>query len=88
MDYISIIGYLAASFTTFSSLPQLIKIIKTKQVRDVSIIMFSMMGLGIILWFIYGIYKNDMPIIIANIISFVLILTIIILKLKYRKRNL
>ena len=84
MDYISIIGLTAAFLTTVSSLPQVIKTIKLKETRDISFWMWTFLSLGIFLWLIYGIFRNDLPIILANGISLFLVLIVLGLKIKYK----
>lgn len=65
-------GTIAAILTTASFLPQAIKTIKTKDTKGISTGMYSMFVVGVFLWIIYGIQLKDMPIIIANVITFVL----------------
>ncbi|HNV94255.1 MAG: PQ loop repeat protein [Candidatus Methanofastidiosum methylothiophilum] len=84
MDLINIIGLVAAFLTTISSLPQVIKTIKLKEARDISFWMWALLALGIFLWLIYGILKNDFPIILANGISLFLILIVLGLKIKFK----
>ncbi len=84
MDSITIIGLCAASFTTFAFLPQLIKTIKLKQTKDLSLMMYLVFVIGIVLWLIYGINKNDLPIILANIVSLLLSGTVLVLKIIYK----
>ncbi|NPV50346.1 MAG: SemiSWEET transporter [Candidatus Methanofastidiosum sp.] len=84
MDYTSIIGLTAAFLTTVSSLPQVIKTIKLKETRDISFWMWTFLSLGIFLWLIYGIFRNDLPIILANGISLFLVLIVLGLKIKYK----
>ncbi len=83
MDGITIVGFLAAFCTTISFLPQVIRIIKIKETKDISFLMYAILITGIFLWIIYGILKQDMPVIVANIITFVLATTVLILKIKY-----
>lgn len=83
MDYV-IIGLLAASLTSFAGLPQLIKIIKIKHTKDISLEMYVLMCLGIFLWFIYGILKKDLALILANTVSFLIAGSILLLKIKYK----
>ena len=71
MDAITIIGLIAALFTTVSLLPQLIKVYKTKSTKDISTGMFTLFCGGVFLWFIYGVFVNDFPIIIANSLAFI-----------------
>jgi MtN3 and saliva related transmembrane protein len=84
MHWHTIIGFAAAICTTISFFPQLIKTIQTKHTKDISLGMYSLITLGILLWFIYGIYIKDLPIIIANGISFIATGIIFIYKLIYK----
>ena len=84
MEYIQIIGIAAAVLTTTSFLPQAIKAIKTKDTKGISLTMYSLFFLGVTLWLTYGILVNDLPIILANGVTFILAGTILILKLKYK----
>jgi MtN3 and saliva related transmembrane protein len=84
MDFITIIGLVAASFTTVSLLPQLLRIRKTKSAKDISTGMFSLFCGGVLLWFIYGLYINDVPLIIANGLAFIQALAILAFKIKYK----
>ncbi|MGG3465991.1 SemiSWEET transporter [Neobacillus pocheonensis] len=82
-DIISLFGYLAAILTTLSFLPQAIKTIREKNTEGISFIMYGMFTAGVLLWLIYGLFINDIPIIIANFITLILALTILVLKVKY-----
>lgn len=83
-NWITIIGMAAACLTTFSYIPQMIKVIKTKRTKDISVIMYFAIMAGISLWLIYGICLKDLPMILANGISLIFTGTIFILKLKYK----
>ena len=72
MELITILGLVAATLTTTSFLPQVIKVIKTKHVKDLSLNMYLLLGTGILFWTIYGVFRNDLPVILANGISFIL----------------
>ena len=84
MDTITIIGLIAAAFTTIALFPQLLKVWKTKSTKDISTGMFTLFGSGVFLWFVYGVYVNDLPIMIANSLAFIQALIILILKAKYK----
>jgi MtN3 and saliva related transmembrane protein len=84
MDTITIIGLIAAAFTTISLFPQLLKVWKTKSTKDISTSMFSLYCGGVFLWFVYGVYLNDLPIIIANSLAFIQAFIILMLKAKYK----
>ena len=87
IDNIEIIGLMAAFFTTVSFLPQVYKTWKTKDVSGLSLPMFSMFFLGIVLWFVYGIYKESLAIILANGITIVSCFLLIYFKLKYGQKQ-
>ena len=84
MNWITIIGFLAATSTTVAMIPQAMKIIKTKHTKDISLGMYSILTTGILLWLIYGILIKDYPLIFANGISLIFSTTILILKLIYK----
>jgi MtN3 and saliva related transmembrane protein len=84
MDSITIIGLIAALFTTVSLLPQLIKVYKTKSAKDISTGMFTLFGGGVLLWFVYGVFVNDLPIIVANSLAFIQAAVILFFKAKYK----
>ena len=84
MDTITIIGLGAAMFTTISFLPQAIRVIKTKQTKDLSLTMYMAFTVGIFLWLVYGIMLDNLPIVIANSITLVFASTILVMKLKYK----
>jgi MtN3 and saliva related transmembrane protein len=77
------IGLVAACLTTSAFLPQLIKVWRSKSAKDVSLVMFVVFTLGIALWFLYGLIRNDLVIILANAITFLLALAILLLKLRF-----
>ena len=84
MNTITIVGLLAASFTTIALLPQLLKVWRTKSTRDISTVMFTLYSSGVVLWFIYGVYISNTPIIIANSLAFIQALVILLFKAKYK----
>lgn len=83
-NIIDIIGYFAAILTTLSFLPQAIKTIKTKDTSGISLIMYSMFTLGVFGWLVYGFIKNDIPLIMANLVTLSLAGVILRLKIKYK----
>lgn len=83
MDAVSTIGFLAATGTTISFLPQAIRCIRTGNTRDLSLPMYIILNLGVILWLLYGVLISDMPIIFANAITMCFTLTILVLKIKH-----
>lgn len=83
MNYIAVIGLIAGTCTTLSFLPQLLKTVRLKETRDLSLSMYVILATGLFLWATYGIFIKDIPVIIANSVSFILAAIIILLKIKY-----
>ncbi|MGZ4970399.1 MAG: SemiSWEET transporter [Methylobacter sp.] len=84
-----IIGYLAATLTTASFIPQAILTIKTRDTESLSLGMYSTFTLGVLCWLIYGIYLEDKAIIFANAITLMLAASILSFKvynLVYKKK--
>lgn len=87
MDYIQILGIVAAILTTAANVPQAIKIIRTKSTKSISTATYVLLLSGLILWLIYGIIKNDLPIILANGVSALLAAIILVMKLASKKNK-
>ncbi len=84
MKWMTIIGLTAAALTTFSFLPQALKIIKTKHTKDLSLGMYLVFSTGVVLWLVYGILIRDIPVIVANLITAIFTITILVLKIRYK----
>ena len=83
MDPITLTGYIAGTLTTISFVPQVLRAWKLKETRDLSFAMLLLFAAGILLWTLYGIWTASMPIIVANVITFLLLLLLIGLKTRY-----
>lgn len=79
------IGLAAGLLTTTAFIPQVWKIYRTKSGKDISARMFSLFSAGIVLWLVYGVLLQSLPLILSNAVTLVLSLTIIGLKLRYRE---
>jgi len=84
MNWITFIGFIAATCTTLAFLPQAIKTIKTKHTKDLSFVTYFVLTIGIFIWLVYGLIINDFPLIIANAITFLFAFIILMLKIKYK----
>lgn len=80
MDTIILVGYIAGALTTISFVPQVHRAWKLGETRDLSLAMLLLFALGILLWTYYGIWTGSMPIILANVITFILILILLGMK--------
>ncbi len=78
-----IIGLLAGALTTISFIPQVLQTLKTRNTKGISLPMYMLFVTGILLWLIYGLLIQEPPVYIANAITFVLALTILMMKIKY-----
>ncbi len=83
MDTITLTGYIAGALTTISFIPQVARAWKIKETRDISLAMLVLFALGIFLWTLYGFWVASPPIIAANLITFLLILVLLAMKVKY-----
>lgn len=81
MTSIEILGFASAFLTTFSFLPQAIQVIKTRDTASLSLAMYSIFTIGVAFWLVYGIMKGDSAVIIANLVTFILSATILVIKL-------
>ncbi len=82
-----LVGSSAAALTMFSFIPQIIKILKTKSAKDVSLVMLLQLSLGVSLWIMYGIYRKDRIIITANSVTLVTLLILLYLYFNYGKEK-
>jgi len=88
MKSVEVIGLIAGFCTVAAVIPQITKAIKTKEVNDVSPIMFSVLCVGVGLWVVYGVIKNDLAIILTNAISLMLNLMMLILVFFFKKEKI
>ncbi|WP_031454690.1 SemiSWEET family sugar transporter [Flavobacterium chungangense] len=85
MNFTDIMGLFAGFCVTVSVIPQIIKVWKTKKVQQISLLTFSVLTFGIAIWVVYGVLKNDFPIIITNSISLFLNLIMVYFLIYYEK---
>ncbi len=79
-----VIGLVAGFLTTFAFIPQVWKIWKSKSARDISLRTYVAFSTGVALWLVYGVMKQEPPIIIWNAITLVLSVAIVAMKLRFR----
>lgn len=85
-QWVDVIGVTAGILTTISFVPQVIKVWKTRSATDISLWMFLLFSLGVLLWLIYGIYLNAMPIIVANSVTLLLALSVLAMKVRFDRQ--
>ena len=81
MEPIKMLGLLAACFTTIAFVPQAYKTIKTRSTAGLSVVTYSLFFAGTILWLVYGIFIDNLPVILANAVTASLAGIILFLKI-------
>ncbi|MES1991649.1 MAG: SemiSWEET transporter [Pseudomonadota bacterium] len=81
------IGYLAAFLTTASFLPQAAKTIRTRDTEGISVLMYLGFTAGVFCWMVYGIFRQDPVIILANSLTFLLALPILLIALNNARKH-
>ena len=77
------IGYVAAVCTTTSFVPQLVRVVRLRSARDISLGMFLIFSFGTLMWMTYGWLAHSMPVVVSNAVTAVLAISIMLLKLRY-----
>lgn len=85
MTIIEMLGLVAGGCTTIAFLPQVLKTWKSRSAKDLSLGMFSFFCFGVLLWLIYGIMVNDIPVIAANGMTLMLASTLLFFKLRFKE---
>lgn len=80
-----IIGVVASVFTSIALLPQLIKIFREKKSNGISYLMLSSLLIGLSMWIVYGVQKDDLIIIIANVFALTVNVLVLIMSIRYRR---
>lgn len=77
------LGFVAAFCTTAAFVPQLVRVLRLRSARDVSLPTFVMFSVGVFLWLLYGLYIGSKPVIASNGVTLALSVSILVLKLRY-----
>ena len=83
MEIHDLIGYVAATLTTASFLPQAWKTFRSRDVSGISLGMYALFTTGVALWLAYGLVLGNLPITLANAITLALALAVLVMKLRY-----
>jgi len=83
----TIIGSTAAILTMFAFIPQIAKALRTKSVKDVSLITLLQLSSGVSLWIIYGIHLKDAVIIVANTVTLITLIVLLYLYVFVSHKN-
>ena len=83
MPFVTVLGMIAGILTTVAFLPQVLRTWRTRSTADISLVMFLVYVTGIVLWLIYGLMLNDLPLITSNAVTLVFSGTILALELRH-----
>lgn len=84
MDNITLLGLAAAFCTSTSFLPQAIKTIKTKDTSGISLNMYLVFTIGTFLWLLFGALSGNIPVLAANIVTFIFAVIILFYKIRFK----
>ena len=82
----NILGLVAGGITSVAMLPQLIKVLKEKDVKDLSLLMILFLITGLSLWVWYGFIKNELPIILSNAFAVLVNVCLLVCYFIYSKK--
>lgn len=78
----TVIGTIAATLTTVCFIPQVVKVLRERDAKAISLPMYALFTLGLCFWLAYGVMLHSWPIIIANVITLGLALVILVMKIR------
>jgi MtN3 and saliva related transmembrane protein len=86
MRLTTFLGFVAGTLTTISFIPQVLHAWRSKRCDDLSWAMLLTFSAGVVLWLVYGLRLWAMPVILANAVTFALLLIIMVMKIRYAAR--
>ncbi len=84
VNYIELLGFTAAACGTASFIPQVIQIWKTRAVQSISLAMYCIYCTSLVLWTIYGVLINSPSLIAAQVVTFILAFSILVMKFLWK----
>ena len=82
MSLVELVGFTAASLTTFAFVPQVVRTIRTRDTAAISLWTYLLFCAGVALWLAYGVLRADLPVILANVVTLAFAGTVLVLKLR------
>lgn len=83
MEGIELVGQIAGALTTLSMLPQVVKSWKSKSTGDISLSYLAVLGAGVFLWLVYGLFISSWPVVLWNAVNEILVLALVFLKIRH-----
>lgn len=75
-------GFAAAALTTFAFVPQVVRTLRTRDTRAISLWMYVLFTGGVLQWLVYGSVLALWPVVIANGVTFLLAFAVLVLKIR------
>ena len=85
---VELVGFMAAFCTTVAFVPQLVRVMRLRSAREISTPTFLLFSVGVLLWLIYGLRIGSNPVIFSNSCTLILSLSILLIKLRYQRRDI
>ncbi|MDM1557002.1 MULTISPECIES: SemiSWEET transporter [Chryseobacterium] len=82
----NLLGIIAGVLTSVSMIPQLVKVIREKNVEDISLLMLLVLISGLSLWVWYGFVKDELPIILSNSFAVLVNISLLVCYMMYHKK--
>jgi|SRR3974377_41977 len=83
MSFVSLVGFAAGTLCTLAYLPQALHSFRTKSVSDISLVMLVSLNIGLLLWVAYGVMIRSLPLILPNVVTFLLAFPLLVMKLRF-----
>ena len=87
MKLADLLGLAAATLTTGCFVPQVVRLWRTRNAEGISLVTFAAFSAGVALWLGYGLILGALPIILSNAITLVLAIAIIVLTVRFRRKE-
>lgn len=87
MEVSDLLGYVAATLTTLSFVPQVWRTLRTHDVSGISLRMYSVFTLGVAVWLAYGVVLGETPMMIANSVTLVLACAVLVMRVRYGQQQ-
>lgn len=84
LSWVDLIGVGAALCSIASFAPQIIKIVREKDASSVSLKTYALTVTTFVLWTAYGVLAPAWPVAASNAIAFLMALSVLMLKWRYR----
>lgn len=82
VNFVEVLGSVAAVLTTISFLPQAVQVVRTRNTAGISLAMYALFTAGVVMWAIYGAIIGSAPVLVANIVTFSFAAVILVMKLR------